>query len=172
MKVLLWLVLGLAVLVALAFLVGLTLPATHVAMVEATYRASPAEVWGVLTDIERWGEWNGAVDRMERLPGEGDVPAWRLEGGKGGMTLRVVESTEPSRLRTEVDAGVFRGSWTYTLEAVDGGTRVRIREEGEIPLPPFRLFMLGRDVNASARDFLMALGERLGEQADPAVVRT
>lgn len=170
MKVVRWLVIGLVALVVLGFLVGMTLPASHVAEVEATYSASAAEIWGVLADLSTWSEWNRGVGEMERAADQGDVPVWVWKGDNGEMPLRVVERQPPMRMRTEVDGGVFRGSWTYTLEPGDGGTHVRILEEGEIPVPIFRLFMIGRDVNATARDFLTDLGERMGERVEPIVI--
>jgi hypothetical protein len=93
--------------------------------------ASPAVVWGVLTDQQSFGDWNPFVTRFT-----GDlVLGGRLEvriappGGRG-MTFRpTVTALEPQRrlewLGRFLLRGLFDGRHTFELtELPDGGTRL------------------------------------------------
>jgi hypothetical protein len=76
--------------------------------------------------------------------------------------MEIVESETGRRFVTEIDAGAFRGRWTYELESTDRGTLLTITEEGEVTNPIFRAFMIFHDNEATMLGYHRALGQRLG----------
>jgi hypothetical protein len=95
-------------------------------------RASPARVFAVMADIERWPEWTATVSRIRRLdPGPLAV----------GTRVRIHQPKFPPAVWkvTEIDAG--RGfTWVsvgpgirvtarHQIEAHDGGSRVTLSLE-------------------------------------------
>lgn len=160
-----WLVLigsALVLLVIVILVVGLFLPADHVATTRSRIDASPSDVWGQLADWEGWADWQPEITAVETRPDHDGRPVLLVTGGWGSMLLEVVESDEPRRMVTDVDGGAFRGRWTYEIERSDGGSVLKITEEGTISNPLFRSMMLLHDNHATMLAFHRALGERLG----------
>jgi uncharacterized protein YndB with AHSA1/START domain len=105
---------------------------------EATSTAAPEQVWAVLADVTRTGEWSHETVGAEWIDGSTDAVAGarfrgRNEQGRRRRWTRVcevVEADAPRRLRFRtVPTRWFRDSsmWTFDLEPVDGGTRIRQR---------------------------------------------
>src|SRR5688500_6992477 len=105
-----WGVIALATLAGLGAavaLVGAELPRDHVATRSAAFAAPPEAVFAAI------------VDEVAR---QTDVP------------VEIVERQPPSRLVTRIaDPELpFGGTWTFTLAAEGGGTRLTITEHGQI----------------------------------------
>ena len=82
---------------------------------EIVFPASPDEVWEALTEPERLEEWFA-----------NDVELDPREGGEGGhATVRVAEPGEKLVLDWDDEDG---GEVEFTLEEVDDGTRLVVRE--------------------------------------------
>jgi hypothetical protein len=164
-----WLVLIVAVMVtlfALVYLIGLTRPTKHVARGRAMLQQSPQEVWDVLADFSKWPDWNSEIQRVEPRPESNGHPAWAITGRWGEMPTEVTASEPPRRLQTLVDAGSFRGWWTYEIEAADGGAQLTITEEGEVDNAFFRGLMILHDEHATMKSFVRALSRRLGREVE------
>jgi hypothetical protein len=93
--------------------------------------ASPAVVWGVLTDQEAFGDWNPFVTRFAgELVLGGRLEVRIAPPGGRGMTFRpTVTALEPQRrlewLGRFLLPGVFDGRHLFELvELPDGGTRL------------------------------------------------
>ena len=165
-------VVGILILVpVVVVVVGLLLPKGHIARTRARYSQGPQDVWSAVSEFARWPEWNPAVQSIERAPDREGKPVW-ISTGKWGKMPSIVEVFEPGQrmvTRIPADAGLgFTGSWTYELAPAGSGTLVTITETGEVGNPLFRF--MGRfffDPHASARDFLKALGRKLGEPVSP-----
>jgi hypothetical protein len=162
-----WLLKGAVVVVALVaalFLLGLTRPESHVASTRARYASAPDVVWSTISDVERWPEWNPEVHSVERMPERNGHPTVNIVGSWGAAATELTVIEPPARLRTEMDAGDFSGSWSYDLEATpDGGTLLTVTEEGRVASPLLRALMVFHDNYATMTDFHRALGARLGE---------
>lgn len=113
-------------------------------------KASRARVWRALSNAEEFGRWFGA-----NLAGQHFAPGARASGpltiaGYEHVTLDlIIERMEPERLLSyrwhphAVDSAVDysgepRTLVAFTLEEVDGGTRLTVRESGFDAVPPHR----------------------------------
>ncbi len=156
---------GLVALVLLMALVGLALPAGHVASRCAALAKPPDIVWRALVDLDDHVRWRRGVRRIERL----DATTFREHGRNGAITY-AIEADEPPRRRvTRIadDKLPFGGRWIYELAADPGGTRLTITEDGFVKNPIFRL--LSKTVFSPTRtieQFLVDLGAHLGVEAN------
>jgi hypothetical protein len=66
------------------------------------------------------------------------------------------------------DNAPFGGRWIYELEAVPGGTRLTVTEEGWIRNPLFRAMGHAMGLDRTIKGYLRSLGRRFGENAEPA----
>lgn len=107
--------------------------------VEATTAATPDQVWDVLADVTRTGEWSHEAVGAEWLAGATvATPGARFRGGnrqgrtRWSRTCEVVAAEAPRRFRFRtVPSPVYRDStlWTFELQPVGGGTRITQRFE-------------------------------------------
>ena len=130
--------LGAILLAVVAF--GYALPVAHVAARDAVLPAPPERVFAAITEVERFPGWRSdvqAVDVTARSP----HLQWRERGSDGTISFEVQESEPPRRLVTRIADKTlpFGGAWTFTLQPVDGGTKLTITENGEVYNPLFRV---------------------------------
>jgi uncharacterized protein YndB with AHSA1/START domain len=135
-----WVLIALATLAGLGAavaLVGAGLPRDHVATRSAAFAAPPEAVFAAI---------------VEEVARQTEVP------------VEIVERQPPSRLVTRIaDPELpFGGTWTFTLAAEGGGTRLTITEHGQIHNVIFRaVARFGLGYTASIDAFLAALAPRL-----------
>src|SRR3954471_18312363 len=107
--------------------------------VDVDVEATPAQVWALLADVTRSGEWSHETQGAEWLDGAtAAAPGARFRGrNKNGRTkwsrvCEVLTADAPLVIswRT-VPTGVYPDStrWTYELAPIDGGCRVTQRFE-------------------------------------------
>ena len=161
---------GLVAVVALMAAIGALLPAEHVATQATRFKSSPATLWQAITGVSRFPLWRKDVKEIH-LPEAGDPRAGWTELWTHGERVPIVveEWNPPARLVTRIAAKdlAFGGTWTYVLTPAGDGTELRITENGEVYNPLFRFlsrFVFGH--TATMRDYLLALGERLGERVE------
>ena len=129
--------------------------------------APAAVVWDVLTDLERYAEWNPFV--LEAA-GEAAVGAQlrvriRPEGGRT-MTLRpTVTAVDAGRCfawlgRLWGVPGLFEGAHRFELEPVDGGTRLVHAEDFRGMLVPLMTGSLEKGSRAGFEAMNAALARR------------
>lgn len=102
--------------------------------VEAIAAATPEEVWAVLADVTRTGEWSHEAVGADWIDGAtGATPGARFRGRnrqgrtRWSRTCEVVAAEAPRRFRFRtVPTRIFRDStlWTFDLAPVAGGTRI------------------------------------------------
>jgi uncharacterized protein YndB with AHSA1/START domain len=131
---------GLGALLLALVALGYALPVAHVASRDAVLPVPPERVFAVLTDVEAFPAWRSDVQAVEviaRLP----HVQWRERGSDGTIAFEVQESDPPRRLVTRISDRTlpFGGAWTFTLQPADGGTKLTIREDGEVYNPLFRV---------------------------------
>jgi uncharacterized protein YndB with AHSA1/START domain len=164
MKWVLIVVLALALVPALAAVIGSRFGQSHRASVSKSFPVPPDAIWSAITDVERFPSWRAGVTRVERLPDRNGYPAWVEEGRSGRMPL-VVERMEPPRVlvvRIADPKLPFGGTWTYEITPEGTGSRLTITEDGEIYNPLFRFmarFIFGYE--ATLRSYIASLEKRL-----------
>jgi uncharacterized protein YndB with AHSA1/START domain len=158
---------GAIVLVALTVLVvGSLLPVTHQAAREATYRAAPADLFALITDVKAFPEWRPTVQRVEVLPPSNGHSQFR-EIGNNGSILYEIDSASPNRLlvtRIADRSLPFGGKWTYEVIPNGDSSTLRITEDGEVYNPIFRFvsrFVFGH--SATIEEYLRDVGRRFGQ---------
>ena len=155
---------GIVVIVMVIIAVGWMLPVAHRATREATYRATPAHVFALITDVKSFPQWRPSVKQVEVLAPADGRSQFR-EIGKNGTILFQVESSQPDqRLVTRIaDRSLpFGGTWTYELTPRGDSTNLRITEDGEVYNPLFRFvsrFVMGH--TATIDEYLSDVGRRL-----------
>jgi uncharacterized protein YndB with AHSA1/START domain len=171
MSILLSIALGLAAIVALLVIVGVTLPRNHRAASRLVLAYPPDSVWAVIRDLQGVASWWPEVRSAERLPDQvGQERVRQMLGNNFAMTLLVAESEPPRRLRTVIDAppgAAFGGAWIYELTPAGAGTEVRITEEGWVANPFFRLIARLMGYHRTLDSYLASLARHFGEAASP-----
>lgn len=158
-------------LIALAAIVGATLPRDHVATLSARIAAAPDAVWRAITTPAEFPTWRSSVRRVELLPDVDGRPSWREHSKDGALTMVVDAWDPPSRLTSRiVDTGLpFGGAWDFALTPDGvGGTHVTITEHGSVYNPIFRFvsrFIMGHTATLDA--YLRALGRKFGDEPTP-----
>ena len=150
-------------------MVGLGLPRGHVASGSAVVSASEAEVWEAITGFEKMSAWRSGITRVERGEDQGGKAVWIEYSKSGAMAMAVEELVEGERMVTRIadERLPFGGTWTFELSGEDGGTRVRITEDGFVKNPIFRFvsrFVMGH--HATLERYLKDLGKKFGGELE------
>lgn len=162
---------GLVGVVALVALAGVLLPREHRASRSVVLRQPPESVWAAVRDFAGLTAWWPEMKQVERLRDSAGREIWRQQVGGFPLTLEIAEEQPPRRLVTRILAppdAPFGGRWIYELDAVSGGTRVAVTEEGWIGNPLFRVMANVTGLDATIKQYLRALGRRFGEDVHPA----
>jgi uncharacterized protein YndB with AHSA1/START domain len=170
MKIVWWIVAAIVALVALMAVAGAMLPRHHVAARSAQFRTAADSLWQALTDFPQLPGWAPELTRVERVADMNGHPVWLHVGRRWSAPMEVTEMLPPTRfaLRIADPRLPFGGTWTYQLEAAQGGTRVTITENGEVGNPLMRFlsrFVFGQTSTMDA--YLEALGRKYGETVTP-----
>lgn len=156
---------AIAVVVLVIVLTGWMLPVGHRATRQATYRASPAEVFKLITQVEAFPEWRPSVKRVEMLPVANGHSQFREIGSNGAILYEIDTVLPNKRLVTRIaDRSLpFGGKWTYEVLPAGSSTTLRITEDGEVYNPIFRFasrFIIGH--TATMDQYLSDVGKRIG----------
>jgi len=142
--------------------VGFLLPGTWSAERTATLDAPPEAVFPLLDAPgawRRWTEWpdSGLVaEGPER--GVGARLVWdEVELGDGSFEIVAVEPLRAVRYRVQVEGGSMHTDGTFRLEAVEGGSRVTWREEGDFGRNPLMGYWARLMSRAQGRELEKAL---------------
>lgn len=95
---------------------------------EMAVYAPLAVVWEVLSDLERWPEWNEAVGEMQAP--QHVRPGAKFQWSAGGMriTSQLQDVSAPARIAWSGRSFGVGARHVWELEPTDGGTVVRTRE--------------------------------------------
>lgn len=138
---------------------------------EVTISAPPSVVWGILTDLDRYEEWNPFVVEAEGTVAVGSKLRLRIEppGGKGARFRPTVTVVEPERsfewLGRLGFPGLFDGRHRFTLEQVAGGTRFLQSEEFVGVMVP----LFSRSLDAHTRPGFEAMNQAIKALAEAGV---
>ncbi|MCL4865181.1 MAG: SRPBCC domain-containing protein [Gemmatimonadales bacterium] len=168
MRLVLLILIGFGLLVLAVLLVGLALPKQHRATRERLVAASPDAVFRVITTPAEFPTWRARVREVELLADEAGKPRFREHGRDGVITYVLEEAIPSKRVVSRIDdpSLPFGGTWTFELTPADGGTLLRITEDGEVSNPLFRFmsrFVFGH--HAGIETYLADLGRHLAPVA-------
>jgi hypothetical protein len=165
MRWILWIGGGIVLAAALAAGVGAMLPLRHHGTRKARFRASPGALYAVLAGPP---DWRTGVKSFGILPERDGRPQWWEEDThRQKVTFEQVEAVPPERLKVRIasEGLPFSGAWTFHIAPVaDGGSELRIEEDGEIYNVLFRFmarFIFG--YTGSIEGYLRDLGAKFGE---------
>jgi len=166
MKWLLWIFVLLAGFLILIAVIGWLLPKQHTVTREASFHQPPEAVWKAITDIDAMPSWRQGLKSVKRLPDQNGLPAWVETTDSGKLPFETVLSQPPSKLVVGIaDPKLpFGGTWTYEITATDSGSKLLIREDGEIYNPIFRFlsrFVFG--YSGTIDTYLKSLAKKFGE---------
>lgn len=174
MKLLIFIVVGvvagLALLIGIVALIGSRLPKSHVASRSILLRPSPQEVYAVVRDFDSAPRWRSDLKRIEVDARPGGPVYFREEAKHGTVNYELVEDVPAQRMVTRIrdtDLG-YSGQWTYLFTPENGGTRVTIREDGEVSNVIFRFmsrYVFGQ--TATIDSYLNSLAKQFGEATAP-----
>ena len=156
---------GLVVLIVMVLLVGSYLPVKHEVTREATYRATPAQLFALIRNVDDYPSWQKSVSKVEVLPDVDGKPRARETNSGQAITYELSDIVPNQRMVSRIadDNLPFGGSWTYEVisgQATDA-TTLRITENGEVYNPVFRFvsrFVMGH--SATIDKYLEAVATR------------
>ncbi len=165
MKILLIVIGGILVLVLAVVVIGALLPKRHVVSRAASFRATPEQLFALIAGPQNW---RPDVVRFESVPDAGGRELVR-ESTRSGETItyEILNRKPPESIerRIATENLPYSGVWFFLLRPEDGGTTVRITEEGEVYNPVFRFvsrFVLGH--TRTIDTYLRALGKATGQE--------
>jgi len=154
-------------LIAVLWLIGMTIAQAHTASRSLQLKQPPEAIWRALTDYAAMPSWRSNLSAVDRLPDANGHEVWR-ETQKGGdaIPLETVEAVPPRRLvRKIADPNLpFGGTWTYELSPDGTGCTLTITENGEVYNPIFRVVGKFMDQSAHITEFLEALARKFSEE--------
>ena len=161
---------GLALVGGIVALIGSRLPVAHVASRSILLHRSPSEVYAVVRDFASAPRWRADVKQIEVEAPQGGPVYFREVGKHGGTNYELVEDVPGQRMITRIrDTNLgYSGQWTYMFTTENGGTRVTIREDGEVSNVLFRFmsrYIFGH--TATIDSYLTSLAKHFGENATP-----
>lgn len=168
MKWVIFIVGGLVLLVGVMALVGAMLPRDHHTTRKARFHAAPGAIYAVLAGPP---DWRTGVKSFGLLPDQDGHKRWWEQDTHGQkITYELVEDKPPERLATRIaQPGLpFGGGWTFEIAPLpNGGSELRIREDGEIYNVIFRFmarFLFG--YTGSIETYLRDLGAKFNQPVD------
>ena len=145
-RILLGLAVLIAILFAIAYIDGLTLPVNHVATVTGTVAAPPAKVFALITNVPAIPTWRHAVQSVTVLPPDNGRDHWTEHlAHNQTMSFLATRTEAPTRRDVLLDLATpsYGGTWTYLLapDPTPNTTTLTITETGFINPPLYRFLM-------------------------------
>jgi hypothetical protein len=140
----------LVILVAVAYLDGMTLPVNHTTSVTGTVPAPPAKVFALIANPAVGPTWRPAVKSVQILAPvygpQANLDHWTEDLGHGQtMTFLAVRNEPPTRrdVLLDVPGASYGGTWTYEVAPgpTPNTTTLKITEAGYINPPLYRFMM-------------------------------
>lgn len=146
MKIIL-LIIGCLVLIVLCVVaIGALLPKRHVASRSASFRATPDQLFSLISGPQNWRPDVLHCESVQDPSGR-DL---QRETTRDGQTIsyELFDRTPPLSIKRRIvtEKLPFSGTWTFSLQPHDAFTTVRITEDAEVYNPVFRFmsrFVLG-----------------------------
>ncbi len=138
MKVALWIIGGLAGLVALVVLVGFLLPATRTGKVDRVVEATPAQMTAVILGRASQPTWRLDLAKVEMH----STTSWTETTQRGEVIAFELTRQDPNLLQMRFESSYgYQGQWEGRLVPTPtGGTHIFVTEQATTPSPIGRIF--------------------------------
>jgi hypothetical protein len=153
--------------IAIPVVVGFLLPKRHVATRSAFIAQPCAEVFKLISGPP---VWRSDVSGWKELAPMDGLYAWNETTKNGDTIIYQRVRSEPPRLlvsRIADPSLPYGGTWTFALEETNGGTLLRITEDGEVHNPIFRFmsrFVFG--YSSTIEKYLTNVSAHYGQQSE------
>ena len=159
---------GLVLIAGVAALIGSRLPKAHVASRSIFLHCSSQDVYAVVRDFASAPRWHTDLKQIDVEPQQGGPVYFREVGKHGTINYELVQDVPAERMVTRIrDTNLgYSGQWTYTFATENGGTRLTIREDGEVSNVLFRFmsrYVFGQ--TSTIDSYLTSLAKHFGEDA-------
>jgi len=164
MKIALIVIGALAMLVLCVVVTGALLPKRHVVSRSALFKTNPDRLFALVAGSQ---DWRPNVKSCELITEDGGRQFQRETSTHGETVLYELLGAQPPsaiQRRIATENLPYGGSWSFAFQQVNGGTRVRITEDGEVYNPAFRFvskFIMGQTATLDA--YLTAMGKAVSE---------
>lgn len=131
--------------IILIVLVGAMLPKQHTATRSAVVKATPEQVFALISGPQ---DWRTDLKNFSFFEETGRHMIRETDTHGQTITYEIVQSQPPTLLkRTIADKSLpFGGSWTWQIQPQENGSSITITEDGEVYNPVFRFvsqFIMG-----------------------------
>ena len=135
---------------------------------EIQIAATPATVWGVLSDVDGWPRWNSDVKsaHMEGPVAVGSTFRWKSGPASLTSTLQAVEP--PTEIGWTGTTMTIKAVHVFHLEPRDGGTFVRSEESWEGSIASMLKGYSRKSIDSAITSILAALKREAERQAGAA----
>ena len=130
---------------------------------EIEIQASAEAVWQVLTDLEKYGDWNPLLYQAVGKAEVGEPVEVKFRTASKGMTLhcRVVKAEPPRELCWTYHVilpALFRGEHRFTIEPIDDG---RVRFVDHEIFNGLLVPLQAKDIDANSKPAMVAMDQAL-----------
>ncbi|RHX81385.1 LIC10604 family protein [Leptospira yasudae] len=129
----------LILLVAGIYGIGASLPVEHTSSLERVFPTQPATIYGMIRDFKQYPAWRPNIKNVEEISSN----SWKeTDSHKEVMTFSFIQDQKDRLIESKImdEDKPFGGSWTFELSAAEGGTKLKITENGKVFSPVFRFF--------------------------------
>jgi len=166
MKILLIVLAALTLLVLSVFVIGSLLPKRHVVSRAASFQAAPEKLFPLIVGPQNWRPDVLGCEAVADSSGR----EFQRETTRNGnvITYELLERVPPTSVtrRIATENLPYSGSWSFSIQPGNGGSVVRITENGEVSNPVIRFVSMFLDHTRSLDAYLQALGRASGQQVE------
>lgn len=167
-KILFCLIGAIALLVAIAYFSGTSLPEQSTITRSVKLNMPPQTVWAQLYDFNQLPEWHPHVASTEKLETHPELPhKWRITLNNGNqLTVENIFAQENALLTTKIiDSSLsLEGNWIFEMKPFGNDKTLLILTENiSVPRPFMRLYLFLKGNEASVEETLSHLATSLGE---------
>ena len=134
----------------------------HAVEAEALINAQSCTVWDIITDARNYTVWESGITHIRGELRNGGTIRIRTHTG-ANRTFRLRVQQMPGEMMTWTQGlplGLLTGVRAFTLEPLDGMTRLRVREEFTGPLCGLLLWEFVSDKQQAFIDYVDAVRKR------------
>lgn len=119
--------------------IGSVLPVEHSSSLERVFKTSPRTIYSMIRDFKQYPAWRPNLKNIEEI----SSTSWKeTDSHKEIMTYSFIRDQKDVLIESKImdEDKPFGGSWTFELASVEGGTKLKITENGKVFSPVFRFF--------------------------------